>query len=277
MNVVNPILTSISGVVIAPVRQWPPLLVLVVLSLIAGALMTVVFRYTSNQKALRRVAARTKAQLLCMRLFKDDMRVGLRAQGELITSIGLRLWYSLPPMLVLIVPFVLILTQLSLFYEKRPLQPGEQVVAAIELDPEAWDRHQNLAIQVPYGVSVETPPMRDAAEHTVYWRLRLDEPPAGVLRWNVGTDVVEKSLVGAASGRTLQAVSARRPGPGFWDRLLYPGESGFAAGGPVRAIEVRYPARQTPILGIDVAWWLSFFALSMVAALIVRPFLKVQF
>ena len=127
------------------------------------------------------------------------------------------------------------------------------------------------------GIQVETPPLRDDAEHTVYWRLRVDEPSAGSLRWHVGPGVAEKTIVSTADPGRLLTVSVHRPGPGFWDRLLRPGEPGFDADGPVEAIDLYYPRRSTPFFGVDIPWWATFLIASMIAALCVRPFLKVQF
>ncbi len=277
MNWINGILTEISNLVLRPFASWPAQITLVIVSVLAGIAMTIVFRHTSNQRALRAVANRIRAQLMCMRLFKDDLRVALSCQGSLLKSIGLRMCHALPPMAVLLIPFVLILSQLALRYESRPLPPGESVVAALHLSEAAWSANRNTAIQVPLGIQVETPPLRDDAEHTVYWRLRVDEPSAGALRWYVGPGVAEKTIVSTADPGRLLTVSVHRPGPGFWDRLLRPGEPGFDADGPVEAIDLYYPRRSTPFFGVDIPWWATFLIASMIAAMCVRPFLKVQF
>jgi hypothetical protein len=277
MNWINARITDISDLVLAPFASWSPLAVLIMLSVVFGVAMTVVFRYTSQQAALRTVVKRTKAQLMCLRIFKDDLGVAIRCQGAVIKAIGLRLWYSVPPMLVLIVPFVFILTQLALRYENRPLMPGESVIATLQLTPEGWAVRDTALLQAPPGVTVETPALRDEAEQAVYWRLRLDESTVEPLCFRIGYYEAFKSLVGTDDGRRLCTVSARRPGSGFWDRVLWPGESGFDADWPVRGIDLRYPARSTPIFGIDVPWWATFIVLCMVMALLVRPFLKVQF
>ncbi len=276
MNVLNSILTAIFGALLAPLATWPPWLVLVGVSALAGVGMAALFRHTSNQRALKSVAGRSRAQLMCMRLFKDDVKVALRCQWDLLKATGLRLWYSLPPMAVAIVPFVLLLSQLALFFEYRPPARGERVVVALRAAPDRWAEAAATAIQVPFGVAVETPALHDEADRTVWWRLRIDEPPAGPLRWQVGGDLVEKSLVGGGEPR-LARVSAVRPGTSFWDRLLRPGEPGFGGGSAVESVEVRYPPRSTPIFGIDIPWWATFLIVSMLAAICARPFLKVQF
>ncbi len=278
MNWINGILTTIGDVLLKPMTSWSPAAVLVVVSVVAGILMTVTFRYTSNQAALRRVASVSKAQLMCLRIFKEDLGVALRCQRDILRSIGRRLWLSLPPMAVLIVPFVLILTQLALRYEKRPIGPGESVVLAVELSPGQWQSHgSDVSLQVPDGVVLESPALRDAGDHTVYWRLGLGRSVTGPLILRTGYHTVEKSFVGTDDTDRLCTVSARRPGSGFFDRLLYPGEPGLARDAPVRSVHVRYPDRSTPFFGVNIPWWGTFFIVSMLAAILVRPFLKVQF
>ena len=80
MTWINARITDLGDLVLGPFESWPPLLVLVVLSAVFGVIMTVVFRYTSNQGKLRTVARQTKAQLMCLRLFKDDLGVALRGE-----------------------------------------------------------------------------------------------------------------------------------------------------------------------------------------------------
>ncbi len=278
MNWINGILTAISDVLLAPLRSWSPAVMLIVLSVVAGVLMTLVFRYTSDQKGLKRVASLTKSQLMCLRIFKEDLGVAIRCQRDILKSIGRRLWLSLPPMLVLIIPFVLILTQLSIRYERRPISPGESMVLAVQLSPDSWASDSDkVSLHVPTGVVVETPALRDEAARTVYWRLGLREPADEPLTLQAGFHTITKSFIGADDTDRLCNVSPRRPGTGFFDRLMYPAEPGLDGDSPVQSVDLRYPARSTPILGFDIPWWGTFFIVSMLAAICVRPFLKVQF
>ena len=86
-----------------------------------------------------------------------------------------------------------------------------------------------------------------------------------------------KQIALADDDGSFPAVDARRPGPGFWDRLLFPGEPGFADDEPVQGITVHHLRRSTPLLGFDVPWWLTFLLVSMLAAVAVRPLVKVSF
>ena len=52
----------------------------------------------------------------------------------------------------------------------------------------------------------------------------------------------------------------------FWGRVLHPGEPALAPDAAATAITVHYPRRATPVLGLDVPWWLTFLVVSMATA-----------
>ncbi len=74
----------------------------------------------------------------------------------------------------------------------------------------------------------------------------------------------------------MAPVSTNRPGGGIWQQLLHPHERPLPASSPLASIHVRYPSRSTPVFGLDVHWLISFFVLSIVFALLLKPVLRVQ-
>jgi len=283
MNVLNAVLVKVTAAVLAPFAMLPAQVALIVIAIVAGVLAAIAFRYTSYQSGLKRVADQVRASLLAMRLFKDDLRSVFAAQASLFKASGLRLLYSLPPLAVLIIPFVLLLTQLAMWYEFRPLAPGDTALVEARIAPSAWSSYQDLALIPPDATDV-TKPVRNAHGHSVTWRICPREAPAGkeplTLRFKLGADeVAVKQLVVSNDGGTneLLFVSPRRVGTSFWDRLLYPGEPAFASDSPVQAISINYGSRRNTLFGVAIPWWLTFFIVSILAALAIKPVVKVQF
>ena len=60
------------------------LLIVVSVSVVTGLVMVVVFRYTSDQKAIRSAKDKLKAHLLAVRLFQDQLPVVLRSYGRIL-------------------------------------------------------------------------------------------------------------------------------------------------------------------------------------------------
>jgi len=277
MNTINAIMTTACDCILSPFAAWPPLLTLVMVSAIAGVLMAVVFRFTSRQRALKRVVELCRAQLLAIKLYKDDPVVMFFSLGRLLKYTGLRLWHSLPPAIVMIVPFVLLLAQLARWYEYYPLVPGEKAVVELQVAEDAWPDYRNATLETPEQVVVEIGPLRDDQEHAVYWRIRANGEAPARIRCLRQSEEFDKHVALAAQKEPLCAVSVRRPGASWWDRVTHPGEPGFASASPVRGFTIHYARRSTPILGRDVPWWLTFVLVSMLAAVLARPLVKVQF
>ncbi len=277
MSFVNHITTAVFDVLMAPLEALPPLLVLIIWSVVTGIVMAVVFRCTSNQKALAKVANETSANILAIKLFQDDLGVTFHCLLKLLHNITQRLRHSLRPLLIMLVPLVLLLVQLALRFEYAPLQVSESAVVELRLAPAVWEQFNTVRIEAPDTVRVETPAMRDFKLHTAYWRLSATTAEPVEIRWTVGDRTVEKGIAVAASSARLLRVDTVRPGANWLEQLLHPGEQSFDDDSPVRDIVMHHGRRVTPILNCNVPWWATFLIVSCLAAWLVRPIVKVQY
>ena len=77
-------------------------------------------------------------------------------------------------------------------------------------------------------------------------------------------------------GTEFGPVSVKRMVAGWTSQLFHPLESLLVAGGGVESIELLYPGGDSWFHGPN--WWmLSFFVISMIFALIFKPFFGVTF
>lgn len=276
MNLINGILTRCFDWILAPLANWP-LVALFVSATVVGLLMSLVFKYTSDQAALSTVLDRSRGNVLAIKLFKDDIAGMFRSLANVFWYVGLRIWYSLFPVMIMIVPLFFILAQLFLRYEYRPLRVGEQAVVELQLDKNAWKQFQRINLAAGSKIGIETAALRDDELHSVYWRIRAGQPGFSLLRWNFGSNMVEKSVVVSDDESSLQKVNQRRPGSDLFDRSWFAGEPAIKKLSPAKAAIVYYPRRETPLLGFPIPWWVTFFVVSILAALLAQPVLKVRF
>lgn len=278
MDAVNAILAAVIRAVCEPLAAGPRLLPLVIIALVSGALASIGFRYTSYQTGLKRVADSVRANLLAMRLFRDDLFVSLRAIGGLFAASFLRLLFSLPPLVILMAPFVLLVTHLAMWYEFAPPPVWQRVALEVRVKPEVWDAAKNAVLELPPHVEIIGSPLRVQRDHTLAWTIKATEPvTAGKLRIKIGEQTVEKEFQAGPSPR-LRAFSPERPGDSLWRQILYPVERALPAESPALDVQIHgIAAARNPIFGWNVPWWLTFFVVSIVGALLVKPFVKVQF
>lgn len=281
MKFLNYSLSRTSELLLGPVAQCPAG-ALVLCSALAGIVMAIMFRFTSNQQAIRRAADGCRAEVLAIKLFQDDLVGVFRSCGRLLRHSGARIGHSTPPMLVMVVPLVFLFSQLALWYERSPLVTGDSVVVQLQIAGDHWQQAQHAQLKLPVGTSLEAGPLRDVGQHALFWRIRQNEPlESGVksqpLQWTVNNETVEKRLTTSDGSQRLRPVNARRAGPGWLDQIIHPGEPGLPRGGSVRGIIVHYPSRETPIFGWAVPWWLTFLIVSMLSAVAVKPLVGVTF
>src|SRR5260370_9016198 len=93
----NAIANAMGLWVLTHIGVLPGWLSATLVSAATGVVLLVVFKYTSNQRALKRVKDDMKANLLALKLFKDSAWVALRAQGGiLVTAIRLTAFSVVP-------------------------------------------------------------------------------------------------------------------------------------------------------------------------------------
>ncbi len=268
----NQIVGSIAGVALAPIAWMPGWLSATIIAVLSGIVMLLMFKYTSNQKAIKHTRNQIKADLLALSLFKDDLRVGLRVQLALLLGAGRLLALSLVPMLVMFVPMCLVLGQLALWFQARPLVVGEDAVVTVRISDGGTQPLQEIQLSPAAAAVVTIGPVRVRSKNFVCWNIRATEPGLHRLSFQIGDHQFTKEL---AVGQNYMPVSLERPSSSLSSVLLHPRENPFAADSAVQSIEVAYPDRSSWTTGTD--WWMVYwFLASMVAAFAARPFLNVN-
>jgi uncharacterized membrane protein (DUF106 family) len=269
----NALANALGRWLLAPAGAVPGWLSATVVAAVTGVLLLAVFKYTSNQRAIKRVRDDINAHLLALKLFKDSARVSLQAQGRILVGASRLFVLAVVPMLVMAVPVTLLLGQLALWYQARPLRLGEDAVIALKLgggdDAAAWP---SVSLEPTPAVDVEVGPVRIQSQRTVCWDVKARQAGSHRLVFHVGGQDFAKEL---AVGDGYMRVSEKRPGWDWSDILLNPEETPFRPDSAVQSIEISYPRRSSWTSGSDY-WLIYWFVVSLVAAFAFRRVLNVN-
>jgi hypothetical protein len=285
MSYLNALLVPVFDFLLTPFRLMPPLVGLVVVSLVTAVGMLVVFRRTSDQQKLSAVKRSIHASLFEIRLFNDDLRAILRAQSEILRHNATYLRLSMMPMLWVIAPLVLVIAQLQFHYGYTAIHPGQPVLvkaqlrdaggrgasAVVPAAAEAGGKESAVAVlEAPEGIQVETPTVWLPAASEVIWRIAPKAAGEYELRVHVGNETQNKTIV------VNSAVTRRSPfrlQAGFLNEVLYPSEAPLPRDSAISAITVGYSEGNIDVFGWELHWMVVFFALSIIFAFALRkPF-----
>ena len=254
-----------------PFRGANPLFGLTVVSVLTGLAAVLVFRYLSNQAALRRIKNRIQAHLLELRLFPDQLGAVSRAHGRILRWTAVYLAYNLKPLAVLLVPLVIVMVQLDLRYGRTPLAKNDSFILTARLAPPALPDSDSL--KLPKGLTLTAPPVNIPSLGEVDWRIRADDYgvfwPAVVV---AGATYTKQVVV----SKEITALPVERARAGLVEWLSNPVEPALPRGARLESLEVNYPPRSID-LGLFSTNWLVFFLLvSLAAGLILKFALRIE-
>ncbi|MAF82482.1 MAG: hypothetical protein QGH93_12765 [Gammaproteobacteria bacterium] len=250
-----------------------PWLQVLITALPVTVLALLVFRYASNQNGIRLAKERIKAYLLELWLYKDDLGVMLRAQGQVLQYSLRYLGLSLVPMAVMIVPLGPAIVQLESQFAFRSIQPGETTIFTVSMDTDKPVSALDVTLLLPAGVVEETSALRIDKTGQLLWRLRVDEPGQHDITVTVGDQRVSRRLLAGADmyGLWPQVFNAAD-----WRVLGSAAEPSLPAGTAVISTEIDYLRARGEFLGLSSASWLLLL-FTLLLGLVLRGLFGVTF
>ena len=248
----NAVSNAMGSVLLAPVAVLPGWLSATAIAAVTGLMLLLVFKYTSNQRAIKRARDDIRAHRLGRKLFKQNASAAFRTQGRIIAAAFRLLALAVPPTLVMVVPVLLLWGQMALWYQSRPLRVGEEAVVSLELNGDIGDAWPEMRLRPTDAAEVTAGPVRMFSQGEVCWSIRARKSGYHRLVIDVEGRPYEKEL---AVGNGYMQVSAVRPAWCWTDILLYPAERPFSPESPVQSIRIDYPRRDSWTSGADRWAW----------------------
>ena len=232
MTTVNAISNAVFGFLLAPFGHDVAWFDLLFWPIVMGIGALQVYKYVSNQRAIKNVKRQISMHLLEIRLFRDDLLQVFKSTGNIIGKNFLYIGHNLLPLVVMIVPMIILMVQLVSHYAYEPSPKGSVEVLHVRLDPTAALRARDLRLELPEGVVLDAPPVR-TADGQLFARLRSDEGGDHVLRIVAGEEAYEKGWAVGGGNRRIPVKRVQS-----WEALLYPGEPPLPRGSAVTSIEL---------------------------------------
>lgn len=257
-----------------PFGRLDPFWGMFAISAITGVIMLIVYKYTSNQAAILAVKDRIKAGLIEAWIYREDVRMMLKAQAGVVAANGKYIFLNLKPLIVMFLPVLLLLVHLNFRYGMRPLAPGEEtVIKSFRTTAMAADDMDEKLI-VPDGVQIETEGVRIEERGEVAWKIKVLRAGVFPLKINAGGADYDFTLYADKFGSRISTLRTSS----VFDAFFYPGEPALPSSGVLKNIEISTPTLSPRIPGTDWKpnWLIQYFILSLAVGLALRGPFKVE-
>ena len=97
ITLINSLTNSFGGFCLSPIAATSGWLSITLISAVLGVMLLLIFKYTSNQKAIAGIRDDIKANLLAIKLFRENIAVTFRSQARVFICSFKLLFHSALP------------------------------------------------------------------------------------------------------------------------------------------------------------------------------------
>lgn len=265
-------LNYIFNLLFTPFRETDPVWPILILSLIAGILIMSVFKITLNSNKVKRAKNRLIAHLLEIPLYKDNIRILLSAQKNMLFYNLKYLLSILKPVIIVIIPMSICIFQISKWFSYEPLNAGDNAILTIKLDDN--NALNKINIEAGDGLNIDTPALRMPEDNEISWRISADKPGRHFIKIDTGEHLLYKNII--VSDKKIVKLTPKIVLIPFLYKFLYPGNKSLTSDSHIRQIEVDYKARTIDFLGMEMHWLVLFTIFTIVFGLTFRKLMGVR-
>ncbi|MFQ5474488.1 MAG: EMC3/TMCO1 family protein [Candidatus Nanoarchaeia archaeon] len=247
------VFSSFLDPVLLPFLKLPPILAIILLSLMISLLMVIAYKLLTNQAKMKELKDKQKDFQKRMKAQKKDPQKLMKMQKEAMVVNLEYMKHSMKPTLFTFIPIIIIFGWMSAHLAFAPIIPGETFTTSVVLQ----EGTSGIAeLTVPDGVEIVGEPAKTITGNVVEWQLKGD---AGnyLLDYKINDQIYSKELLITDEQRYTTPVSEIGKG----------GVESITIGN--QKLEV------LNILGWKLGWLGTYFILALVFSMSLRKLMKV--
>lgn len=265
------ILTSVTGAVLTPLGPGAGI---GLASLLTAVFILLVYKFVSNQAAITKHKNRVFGHFLEIYLFRDSPGLIAASLGRVLKSIAGYLAFSLPALLVVLVPIVLLLGQMEIRYGRLYPAPGSELIVKAEVEKGTDLFRSEPVLDASGGLEVVSPALRIENLSEVNWKVRVKDSSPAELVLRIAGEEFRRPLNLSGDNRPIYPASAKG---GLLNAIEYPGQPRLPADSVINRVEIEVPTRYLDCLLLDLHWIVIYFVLSLILAFALKKPFRVEF
>jgi uncharacterized membrane protein (DUF106 family) len=267
LNFIDPLM----NLVFSPLFLLHPFFAIAIITLLVSFIITIIYKYTTDQVAMKRLKRKQKEYQKKLNASKDDPDKMMKIQKEMMSVSGDMMRQSFKPMFFTFIPIIIIFAFLANNFAYSPIEPDEEFTTTIVF-PKSTEGI--VSITVPDEMDLLSERSAEIEKGEASWTLK---GPAGdyVLQYEFGQETYNKK-VKITEGLEYEPTSKRR-----WTFIdgLYSRTDEFLPK-DASAVEIRIDNPALKVLPFKFIFWdgwlVTYILLSIAFSTILRKVMKVH-
>ena len=254
------------------ILSFPPVATIFLISLAISLAVTVIYKFTTNQKLMKRLQSEMKSLRDEIKNIKDPSKAA-SLNKRLMEKTMQQIMHSMRSTLLTVVPIFLIFAWMNASLAYSQAVPGEEFTASIEFEHEA-SGEANISSET---LQILTSPSQQADGTSVRWNLTGDEGTHAIT-FAYGNEVYERKVIITEDWRYEDPVLEKRK------TLL--GLINIGDANPIKEesvirkvsvdLEPTYPFGDLTLFGWRPGWLAAYFIFTLALTFPIRKLLRVH-
>lgn len=262
---------TILDTIFSPLFSIDPFWAILVITIIISFLMTIIYKYATDQKAMKRLKEKQKKLQKKMKESKDNPEKMMKIQKELMGTNSEYMKHSFKPMIFTFIPIIIIFGWLSTNFAYEPINPGDTFNTTVSFP---GDTEGEVTLMPPQGIDVMSPMTQEIKDGVVTWELSGEEGDH-VLIYEYGDETYSKNVKITEGTESVPNVKRKK---GFIDYIYSSSDNFLDKDDSARQITIESnPLKVLPFKFIYWDGWLvTYILLSIIFSMVIRKVMKVS-
>jgi uncharacterized membrane protein (DUF106 family) len=241
---------------LAPLLSLHPFWAIAIVALALSILITLIYKYTTNQKELKNIREETKVIQNEMKAAKGDMQKMTELNQKLLGITSKQMKHTLRSYIFTFLPVILIFGWLQGHMAYAPIMPGEQFTTTVLFKSTTAE---NITLSAP-GLDMLSPATQEISDAQAVWKLKGDAGEYS-LEYTYGKEVYARNVIITTEWKYVNTVP----------------NNGISKESNVKSIAVNLKEVKPLnfLFGLQLNWFWTYFILTIIMTFPLRKFLKV--
>ena len=245
---------SILNPVFGPFLALPPLLAMVIISLIIAVIIVLAYKYMTNQKEMKEMKDKLKEYQKKMKGLRNDPKALMAVQKEAMQLNMKYMTHSMKPTLITFLPIIIIYGWLSAHFGFLPIEAGDTFTTTVTFDKGITGL---VEIRPTEEFSLLSNSTQEIINNTAKWELKAEKEGEYLIEYVYNDMVYTKEILITSEPEYKNPI-----------RKVKDSE--------IKEIRINNkPLKMLNIFGFKLGWIWTYIIFSIVFSIILRKILKV--